>query len=495
MGKFKFGLRFTKIISHLNRFEELTKLITLILLIFSFVSTQAQNKQITVHLRGVYESKISLLPLSGPNTLKPILVLEGIKNGGAAVLKVPDENIPGEFVLRFDYKDNLTSTLYPSEKRIIIYNQDLELWVHPVYCNNPDSTWFRKDERENTSYARFLVENSGKRAMLGLLQDFLLNYDNPNSSFYKKGINEYEIRRKTYNIWINEQIDQDKNLFVSNLFGFQHIPEISWEGTDAERKQSLRDNYFEEIDFSKPLMVRTTGMKEWMDGYVNLFGELATSIALRDSLFTHAGENAIEKARHGDPLVYGWMVDYFFNGYESFNIQKGIKMLEPYLDDPNCLTSKRQEINRRLTGMESLVPGTLAPEIIMQDAENNPFVLSSYMKDKDIILLLFWSADCSHCKEMVDWLYPWYQQPEVQKKLDIVDISMDETEKEIEIWQHKITGLKGWVHLRAAEGLRSQTANDYYILGVPVMILIDAKTQKIISLPENPDDLNKLLGL
>src|SRR4030042_4023357 len=107
------------------------------------------------------------------------------------------------------------------------------------------------------------------------------------------------------------------------------------------------------MDFSDPLLVKTSTKKEWMDGYVNLYGEFATTVTLRDSLFTLAGKNAIEKSRKGNPLVYGWMVDYFFNGYEGFNIEKGIKMLEPYLADPNCLTTKRQEINRRLEGIES----------------------------------------------------------------------------------------------------------------------------------------------
>jgi len=305
-----------------------TKLIAFIFLIlFSFVSTQAQNAPITIHLRGVYESKITLLPLSGANALKPISTIESVKNGETTTLQVPNENLPGEFVLRFDYKEKAISTPYPSEKRIVVYNQDLQLWVHPVYCNNPDSTWFQKDERENTAYYRFLQEKASQMKMLGLLQNFLLNYDNTNSAFYKEGITEYEKRREACNQWIAEQIKQYKALFVSSLFGFHHITQIDWKGSEAERKRSLRDNYFDGMDFSEPLMLKTTGMKEWMDGYVNLYGELATSITLRDSLFTFAGKTAIEKVRNDNPLIYGWMVDYFFKGYESFNIEKGIKWI------------------------------------------------------------------------------------------------------------------------------------------------------------------------
>ena len=458
------------------------------------ISAQAREENITIHLHGVSETKISLLSLSGENAQKPIAVIQIIKNGETTTLQVPEENLPGEFVLRFDYKENSSSTPYPSEKRIIINNQDLELWVHPIYCNNADSTWFQKDEKENTVYVRFHKENARQKEMLGLLQNFLLNYDNANSDFYREGITEYEKRRKAYNQWIAEQTTQYKALFVSSLFGFYHVPQIDWQGSDADRKQSFRDNYFEGTDFNDPLILKTTNMKEWMDGYVNLYGELATSTALRDSLFTLAGKNVIEKARKGHTLIYGWMVDYFFSGYESFNIQKGIKMLQPFLDDPDCLTSRRLEINRRLKGIETLLPGTFAPNIIMQDSDNQTFELNALKTAKQYILILFWSADCNHCAETVEKLYPWCQKPEVHNIIDIVAISLDETNTEIGAWQKKIKELNGWTHLRAETGVRSKVATDYYILGIPVMVFLNARTKEIIALPEGTEELIKLIS-
>ena len=469
--------------------------LVVIFLISSFsIIVKSQDVQISIHLRGVHESKISLLPLAGANALKPVVVIDSVKNGETAVIMVPQENLPGEFVLRFDYKDKSYSTPYPSEKRIIAGSQELELWVHPVFANFADSTYFQKDENENTAYLQFYIENSRQKEMLGLLQNFLLNYDDPKSEFYEEGIKEYEKRREAFNTWIKDEIKKNKSLFASNLFGFQLMPTINWTGTEAERKQSLRDNYFEGMDFGDPLLIKTSLLKEWMDGYVNLYGELATSIPLRDSLFTLAGKNAIEQSRKGDPLVYGWMVDYFFNGYESFNITEGIKMLQPYLDDPDCLTSKRLEINKRLTGIETLVPGTKAPNITITDSENKPFNLYNLRTEKKLILLLFWSADCSHCQETAGKLYSWYKDEDAKQKLDIVAISVDETVSETGKWEKQITEMKGWTHLRAEEGLRSKTANDYYILGVPVMILIDAKSKEIIALPDTAEQLVELIN-
>jgi thioredoxin-related protein len=473
--------------------------ILLILIIMSglaspiHLSAQARDVSLTIHLRGVYESKISLLAISKSQTYEPIIEVQGIKNGESTRLLVTKDHLPGEFVLRFDYKENITSTPYPSEKYFFINDQDLELRVSPVYCNNADSSYFQADERENATFARFSEENGRQREKLGVLQNFLMSYDDTGSRFYQEGISEYEKRRQTYNQWLANQAEKDKALFVSNLYGFQHVVQIPWQGSETDRIYSLINHYFDGIDFNDSLIIKTSDINKWMDNYVNLYGQLSTTTALRDSLFPLAGKTAIEKAKQGHPLVYGWMVDYFYRGYEANGIDAGMKILEPYLDDPNCLTSKRQEIARRLKGIETLVKGSKAPDIAMKDSEGNLFELNKLETQCKYVLILFWSADCEHCAEILGKLYPWQQQPDVNQKITVVAISLDETETEIKAWDQKIPEFKGWKHLRADEGVRSKVASDYYILATPVMVLIDAKTREIVAMPGTVEELKLLV--
>ena len=467
-------------------------IITILLWYTSLFQLFAQSHEVsmTVHLRGVFESKISLLALSGSGTFKPILEVQSIKNSKTTHLAISKEYLPGEFVLRFDYKEKETITPYPSEKYIFINNQDLEICVNPKYCNNADSTYFQKDERENAAFIRFSKENGEQKEKLGVLQNFLMSYDDTESALYKQGIKEYENRRQAYNQWLINRTDLDKTLFISSLYGFQYVPQIPWKGKENERLLNLIANYFDGMNLNDPLIIKTSDLKKWMDSYVNLYGQLATTAALRDSLFPLAGKNAIEKAKQGNPLVYGWMVDYFYRGYETNGITAGMKVLETYLNDSNCLTSKRQEIAQRLKGMKTLVAGSIAKNIIMKDSVGNLFDLSELKTPCKYILLLFWSAGCSHCMEMVNSLYPWQQQSEIKQKIQVVAISLDETEPEIKSYKQKIKELKGWNHLHAKEGVRSKEASDYYVLATPVMILIDVKTRKIIA---TPDALNELI--
>ena len=480
--------------------RNLFPLVVAILLVFSLqISARVNNNvmnshpgqhvEITIHLRGVYSSNVSLLALTGSGTFKPIAEVQGIRNGKSASIAVLKNFLPGEFVLRFDYSETAESTPYPSEKNIFIYQQGLELWVNPKYCNNGDSAWFQKGELENATFVKFSKENARQKEKLGLLQNFLMNYDDTGSKFYQQGILEYEQRRQTYNEWLTKQIQQDKTLFVSNLYPFQYVPLIPWKGTETDRIKSLIQHYFDHMDFKNPFIIKTSELNKWMDNYVNLYGQLATTVVLRDSLFPVAGRSAIEKARLGDRLAYGWMVDYFYRGYETNGIDAGMKVLEPYLADTNCLTTKRQEIARRLKGMESLVAGSRAPDIVMQDTDNKPFDLDSFSVSEKYILLFFWSAGCSHCVELADNLYPWQQRTEIQPKMKIVAISLDETETDVKAWEQKKGQLKGWVHLHAADGVRSKVASDYFVLATPVMVLIDAKTREIVA---KPNTLNEL---
>ncbi|TDE48586.1 redoxin domain-containing protein [Flavobacterium sp. GT3P67] len=454
---------------------------------------QIQDVSLKIHLMGVSQSKIKILSVAG-SSMKTIAENPGINKGETAVLKVAGNMLPAEFVVRFDYQEKEGGDFYPAEKHIFMGKQDLELWARPKALNEPDSTYFQKGEIENTLFARFSADNGKKREQLGLLQNVLTNYDQQESKFFLLTAEEYEQRRLVYNKWIGTETNQHQSAFVSNGFVFQHLPPMMWKGTERDRTNIAIDRYFDGMDFKNPLIIKSTDIKDWMNKYVNLYGTMCPTTELRDSLFTLAGKRAIEKARLGHPLVYGWMVDYFYNGFESFNITTGIKMLKPYLNDPLCLTNKRKAIEERLKGMETLVVGSVAPDFPWKLDSGETIGFHEYKTEAKYKLVLFWSADCPHCKEMMEKFYPWYLEPANSKLMDVFAISLDETETEIPIWEREMTMLSAFKHKRAEQGVRSLEATAYFVLATPTMILVDAKTNTIVSLPETEEQLHLFLS-
>lgn len=464
-------------------------------MLFSFIVLKSQvstDRTIIIHLRGVEESKLTLTPFEGARAINPIVVLEKVKKGIPAKLVIPAKYLPGEFVLRADYIAKLGDTPYPSEKTILVFNQDVEIFMHPMYMNNSDSTTFAFGEQENTINNYFRNENSKKRSQVDLLKNFLLNYENNKSTFFKKGTKEFEKRRKEYNKWINLQTETYKDFFVSRLFQFQYIPSVKWFGNEEERTMQLLKNYFDGINFNDSLIIRTPESDRFLNAYMGLYGSMATSIELRDSLFTLAGRVACEKASIGHPLVYGWVVDYFNNGYQMYDIKPGIKMIKKHIDNPNCLTSTKREIARRLEEMTKLTAGITAPDFTMKDEHDNDFNFHSY-NAKKYKMLFIWSADCEHCFKMKEELKIWYNIPENKAKLDIIAVSLDETETEIPKWEEAKKNLKGWIHLRAVGGVNSFFAHDYAVLATPVVLLIDSKTNIIKNVVHEVNELNEFI--
>lgn len=457
------------------------------------IEANAQDRKLKIHIDGVFASKVSVLPTVGHNAMKPMYESSLIKGGESVIIALPADQLPGQFILRCNYQENAASNPYPSERSIFVGGQDLEMWVHPKAINNPDSTYFAKGEKENSLFAQFVESNGRQRAQLALLQNFLMGYDQPQSAFFSQGATEYENRRVQYNKWIESQIKKDHEAFVSNTYTFEYLPPITWEGSEEQRMESLVEHYFDNIDFTNPLLVRTAQLRTWTDQYVNIYGARATTIALRDSLFTLAGRRAIEKVKSGHPLLYGWVVDYFYRGYEGFNITAGIRMLEPYLQDPRCLTSRRLEIEKRLKGIESIRPGAIAPDFSLSDPAGKDIQFHDYKKNSAYKLLLFWSADCQHCLELVQELHPFTAAQ--KQPIEVVAVSLDFTDTEIARWQRAKTKLAGWKHSHAKGGINSPEASAYFVLATPVMILVDPATNKILALPETIQQLKDVLKL
>ena len=77
--------------------------------------------------------------------------------------------------------------------------------------------------------------------------------------------------------------------------------------------------------------------------------------------------------------------------------------------------------------------------------------------------------------------------------MEVFAISVDYTDTEIKVWEEAKPKLNGWKHTRAAGGINSPEANAYFILATPVMVLVDSKTNKIVALPNNVDELEKAI--
>lgn len=466
-------------------------ILILIFAIPAILKANSKDLNVKIHLRGVNKSKISITPLGGSRNV-PLAVLVAVKNNETADFKIPERYLPGEFLIRFEYFEaEHTTRPTQTEKMIIINKQNIEMWANPIFINNMDSTYFGAEEKENNAFNSFMIKNMQSLEMLDVIQNFLLKYDDTDSDFYRSGIDEFNKRRNAHNLWVDSEIGKYEDLFASIFFMFYYVPEVNWGGNKIERQMSLIDNYFYGMNFKNKDLLKISYLKTWMDSYVNLYSELVDGPERSDSIFTLAGYNAIEAVKSGNPYVYGWMVDYFFNGYESLDLQNGIKMLAPYIADPNCKTSKRIEIERRLAGIQQIVPGTISPDFHFTTRDGKKTSLHKFKPEKPYKLVMFWSADCGHCVDLGLQLNRYFDSN--RNKLDIIAISLDETQTEIPKWEDLSSRLANWHHILATGGINSPEANLYYILSTPSLFLINTKDNVIVGTPTTIKQLEDLI--
>lgn len=445
-----------------------------------------KSQQLTIQLHGVYDAKISVSAYSNGMYSAPFSETPQVT--GKIQINIPGEYLPGQFLLRMDYRKKVEDQPYPAEFVFFMKNHDLELKLNPLSLQ-PDSIDFGNDD-ENPAYFEFLKANDVHRQQLILLEQVLVGYDSRGNQFYEITKDEFEKRRVEYNRWIEQQELKYEGLFVSRLFAFNKIPRLEWDLPAEQQFLKQASQYFDEINLGDALLVKTQAFDDFMNKYIAMFGRLVTNEAERDSMFTQAGRIACSKASKGHPIVYGWVVDYFYRGYETYGISSGMKMLEEHINNPNCLTSKKQEIIRRLEGMEKLVEGTPAPPFEVELMNGMQVRFKGISKDKSYGLLVFYESGCSHCIELLHEIQTWYEKDKSSAMFDVISIAVDDDRQ---IWKnfHLQQNYK-WTDVWAPGGINSKVSNDYYILSTPAIFIVD-KEMKIAATLESFKEIESFL--
>jgi thiol-disulfide isomerase/thioredoxin len=198
----------------------------------------------------------------------------------------------------------------------------------------------------------------------------------------------------------------------------------------------------------------------------------------------------VERASDGEPLVYGWVVDFLYVGFESIAFDEGMKLLKPHVNNPGCLTKRNREINKRLEGIEAIKEGVILPSYSLPDANDSLVGIFQKKSSKPYRLIVFWGADCPHCRELLPQIFDWYQKPEIKDWMEITTIEMGD---DITLWRKILPDLpKDVLHLYSPGGINSPISNDFYILSTPEMF-VTRPNGKVEFKPKDFKELKKFI--
>lgn len=111
---------------------------------------------------------------------------------------------------------------------------------------------------------------------------------------------------------------------------------------------------------------------------------------------------------------------------------------------------------------------SLAPDFSLQDLSQNTFNLSSY-KDRQPVILFFWTTWCPFCRKELKALKELY--PQLQKEgLELFSIAVGEPNYKVENFAESYA-----LNFKVLIDRDTNVAEAYDILGVPTYVLIDKK--------------------
>jgi len=201
----------------------------------------------------------------------------------------------------------------------------------------------------------------------------------------------------------------------------------------------------------------------------------------------------LEAASVASPRVYGAVTDYLYLQFLRSGIDAGMELLARHLVRPACQSRNKEAITRKLAAMGKVQVGLSAIDVEIPLAGKAPARLSQLTEGRPMSLLLFWSAGCSHCLELVDRLSRYTQQQEIGRQLQVIAVSVDRSEADRSKWSAMTPGLLQWRHAQCPEGPSSEAARAFGVLATPTMFLIDGSFH-IRGIPQSMDELIQILA-
>jgi len=160
------------------------------------------------------------------------------------------------------------------------------------------------------------------------------------------------------------------------------------------------------------------------------------------------------------------------------------------LDQSLASSMYYQKVSEKISKLESVAVGMMAPDFTMNDIEGNPISLSSF-KGK-FLLIDFWASWCGPCRRENPHVVKLYTEFKDQG-FDILGVSLDQKK---DAWLKAIEDDKlTWNHVSDLKGWSNEAAKLYAVSGIPHTVLLD-KDGKIIAKNLRGDELhNKVAEL
>jgi thiol-disulfide isomerase/thioredoxin len=257
-----------------------------------------------------------------------------------------------------------------------------------------------------------------------------------------------------------------------------------------------RNHYFDNFDISDPRLLRTP---LYEDKVMNYITKVVPQIP--DSLIVET-DKLIEKSR-SDSTLFRYMLITLFNYFGKSNymgmdavqihIAEKYYITDSWWSDPKFITDLKDRVEKT----KPLLIGKIAPdiELMLVPAEHfmkaqNDTVLKKFphvgkliklsQVEAEFLVLVFWEADCGHCKTAIPKLYEIYENSLKSKGIKVLAVSTLFGEEGKVKWTDFINSHHLYSWMNAWNPYSYDFKVQYDVLTTPQLFILD-KNKKIIA--------------
>ena len=240
-------------------------------------------------------------------------------------------------------------------------------------------------------------------------------------------------------------------------------------------------HFFDNIDFSNSILYNSSFLFDKVSEYVFSLN-YAADPNQKQEVYKKAVQVVIEKIKpisfKADIINYliskfaetknAVLVDYIFANYFE-------KLPQQY---------QNLDFKNKILAQLRVAIGRVAPDFSWTEKGKN--LSLSELKDGLSYLIIFYSTECSHCLREVPKVYEFMKGMNNTK---VIAFAMETSEK---TWINYQFTMPRWHHVLGLKKWQNTTARTYLVNSTPTYFLL-GMDKKIISIPENIDELKMLL--
>jgi peroxiredoxin len=242
-------------------------------------------------------------------------------------------------------------------------------------------------------------------------------------------------------------------------------------------------HFFDNIDFSDARLLNTRIIYTAINDYMATFAKPAKTAVYKDIVDRVMG---LAKANEA---VYQYCVNLFVEAFDN-TIWEDVFVYvvdNYYLKSHAYNPQQAAYYKKKVATIKSLRLGKIIPDVTLPDTSGKEISLHS-VKAKAKMLLIY-SSDCSHCREMMPDLQEIYDAYHPDG-FEIYAIAIDDS---ADVWLNEIRseGYK-WISVSDLKGLMSPVLDKYNVWMTPTMFMLDSKNM-IVNKPRTAADIHATL--